>query len=920
MRTLPKCNPPRNPTEVELCFIPFNTACALEASLVDLSPSSQKPLELDYIRHWGHELFCSDVSNMDQVRSAKDRLWRTSEGGIDNLLGWFLELVKHMARTGHYTTPQLDDSLGPEGSSVLRARVDPILLRCAWWACNDRTSNNLTDEHFKPPPPGNYFREKLEDAKGRLVETHLHINSTLTSEIAWCCTVCDDQADLPPKDDFKAGCFYEGGGGGSTLISSKGLIPWLWWARVARLLLWEFQSQPALPPTAFLSWCTTKFERTMYAGTGFTASLACEVAENWKQALMGSASKWYDLDEGTLGTLLALLRQSFPGRSETRSQDADGSPIDIDKLLWQERRWIVDAFSSAWQRLASEGHDTQAPRVSSSYTPTDWDRALLQYVRVRNLYHRHLTLHGRKLGFAEFYTAFRRGSTVVKRLLQKDSRALGVAFKQLDPWDLVDRVEFRHATRIDDPGSGSASYHPYCPEDLKKRLASLELFEKATRKFHRQGGLIFHFNKKTEVEKDGSPLQPSTWLAVNKRWRLGPEFAALLEEACALSRLWRMKGIRYWIVGFDVANTETFLPNWPFLALFRKLRREMESADPGPGPGFTFHAGECFELVLTGLHRIGQVIEFLSDGMVDGRIGHGLALNPNEKSCGHGDVKNEDWAMALCWAYKRLHHDWIESEAQNAVEEVRSAVEGDGGEVPREVSQLDIESLALAYNNFGAPDTLAGIGFPFKEPFEREINHKGHRLTRILLSSANYRNWAKQTKEREDASDEVLNKLRSALAKQAFKLRHERGINITIEACPASNLAIGIKSEGAGYALHPAVQAYCHDRAHSPWRVSINTDNPLAFGVDLATEYQRMSDAVDNLSDASADSPDIDSGDRYVASWRNNARLSCFLPSERKSSYDEIFRSLDSAKADPDMWTIPGAHDLVTWWEKGSTG
>jgi hypothetical protein len=696
------------------------------------------------------------------------------------------------------------------------------------------------------------------------------------------------------------------------------------------MMLFAAESKPH--PRRFLEWCEAKLSQVMDSGNGFTSTLAHQIKLAWRCALEGDAHAWFEIDGSRLHDLIQRFVQSFPSSGTHPNRDEQL----LAELLMEERRWITGAFH--WSHLlrqpaASAGKRKQ--RRSNPYIPSEWDRALLQYLRIRNLYHRHLTVYERGSGFEYFYEVFRRGSPVVKRLLNSDPRALGIVFEHLDPLHQIDRVEFRHPTRIEDARAIPPDNCLYSIESFEARLRGLDALENCGRVFPRRGGLIFHFNKKTQVDDKDSVLRSATRQLVNGKWRLGKEFAALLEEAQSLCTLWCRGPIHYWIVGFDVAGVESFSPNWPFLAVLRKLRqvigRESAKRPTEPKPGFTFHAGECFHLVVAGLHRVGQVIDFLGENPAGGRIGHGLALSPFETSRGHqSGESNEAWAMSLCWARHRLqtHSRWLDEQANQVVREIRSCVKpARGSNLPKwmqeVVQHIDVDLLSGAYQRFGEPSTLTRIGFPFDSPGNPpETDYD--RLAGALLFSSSYQEWAKKTDvARDDAPDELLDQLRSLLREKTAAL----GLNsipITIEACPTSNLAIGVRqgtwsSHFAGYPEHPSLKMYCSDSSQSPWHVSLNTDNPLTFGIDLRQEYLRMHRAASAPPAASSNRPNPISCDAWLTARRRDGASFCFIPEDGgQRPYTELWQTLRQAAADTDFQAGLEARTPRDWWKQHS--
>lgn len=150
-----------------------------------------------------------------------------------------------------------------------------------------------------------------------------------------------------------------------------------------------------------------------------------------------------------------------------------------------------------------------------------------------------------------------------------------------------------------------------------------------------QAGLVIHFLKRedeTALEKcfhngklDCSYFQFGQ-LQQSYRKQIDA-FTQLRSEFTELSK---------YLVGIDAASLENATPVWVFAPIFEKARdssidligRSSNDRNYMQSLGFTFHAGEDFRHILSGLRRIDEVVEHLKFHAGD-RIGHGIALGLN---------------------------------------------------------------------------------------------------------------------------------------------------------------------------------------------------------------------------------------------------------------------------------------------------
>lgn len=148
--------------------------------------------------------------------------------------------------------------------------------------------------------------------------------------------------------------------------------------------------------------------------------------------------------------------------------------------------------------------------------------------------------------------------------------------------------------------------------------------------------------------------------------------------------------VRPFIIGVDAAANELACPPRTFSGAYTWLRSQLDCGPPGLDDppirlGFTFHAGEDFRDLLTGLRHIDEAAHLLSMRPGD-RIGHGLALSwPVEDfyiSRTQSFPTVADHALDLCWAIALLHrHDGYGEQERDARERLVGLLTEYGSEV-----------------------------------------------------------------------------------------------------------------------------------------------------------------------------------------------------------------------------------------------
>lgn len=150
-------------------------------------------------------------------------------------------------------------------------------------------------------------------------------------------------------------------------------------------------------------------------------------------------------------------------------------------------------------------------------------------------------------------------------------------------------------------------------------------------------GIIIHFIKMDDDETE------KCWMHFKKGEGKYDEFldheghrTTYAKQLLALKNvLYRCEGLSKFVVGIDAASDENAAEPWVFAPIYDYARDgkdllQTKEREPMNHLGFTFHVGEDFRHVITGLRRIDEVIEHFRYH-ADDRIGHGIALGVDLK-------------------------------------------------------------------------------------------------------------------------------------------------------------------------------------------------------------------------------------------------------------------------------------------------
>lgn len=129
-----------------------------------------------------------------------------------------------------------------------------------------------------------------------------------------------------------------------------------------------------------------------------------------------------------------------------------------------------------------------------------------------------------------------------------------------------------------------------------------------------------------------------------------------------------------YLVGIDAASLENSTPVWVFAPIYEEARdssvdqigRKNEYGDYTQSLGFTFHAGEDFRHILSGLRRIDEAQEYLKFHAGD-RIGHGIALGISAREWKRQNpviiIPQIEALENYLWAYDMLSKNYSDFQA-----------------------------------------------------------------------------------------------------------------------------------------------------------------------------------------------------------------------------------------------------------------
>jgi hypothetical protein len=332
--------------------------------------------------------------------------------------------------------------------------------------------------------------------------------------------------------------------------------------------------------------------------------------------------------------------------------------------------------------------------------------------------------------------------------------------------------------------------------------------------------------------------------------------------------------LRPLLVGLDAASAELDCPPRSFSKAFLWIRDRLDNSaceDNGPPIhlGFTFHAGEDFRDLLTGIRHVDEAAHLL--GMRAGdRIGHGLALSwPVDEfylSRGQSFAKIGEHALDLCWAAALLgRHEGHGDLARDARERLLALLTAAGAQ-PMQPYEAIIAALDM-----DGPHTWCS-------PHAGALAHvqdAGDEVARALREDELLQRLGIPEKLRDDIAPTISRqrdwrKLVGACQRLAQQRLRERGL--TIEINPSSNRLVG------GFDT-PERLPYTRISRPGPRQPDQPANIPLAIGTDDAgifhTSLRREYDIVGQSALAQGYSlPDVQD---WLTHIRDNGRSVGFL-------------------------------------------
>ncbi|MGB4984500.1 MAG: hypothetical protein WBO70_01855, partial [Erysipelotrichaceae bacterium] len=313
------------------------------------------------------------------------------------------------------------------------------------------------------------------------------------------------------------------------------------------------------------------------------------------------------------------------------------------------------------------------------------------------------------------------------------------------------------------------------------------------------------------------------------------------------------------ILAIDTANNELYCPPEVFAHIYIKLKSEMESSLKRR-MYFTYHVGEEYTNVTTGLRRIDEAIEFLKLGEGD-RIGHALALGANisdyyKCTRKYINTTKQEYLDDLVWLYNIIKE--FKNDNYNELY------------LPYLLSQIKKCKLYELYNRSKVQKYYDGM------------KERGKWLENKESSNCYLNDYYTNAQKYEEGTKGFCiecNDVYIAIVKiaQNVVINKIKNRNIVVEANPSSNRKISFIHNNEDLQVINLIDEF--STAFKAKNICINTDDSSIFQTNLNNEYQYIRQHYDSKGQI---------GENIVTELaKNSMRVSFLSCNENKSNNEE---------------------------------
>ena len=397
-------------------------------------------------------------------------------------------------------------------------------------------------------------------------------------------------------------------------------------------------------------------------------------------------------------------------------------------------------------------------------------------------------------------------------------------------------------------------------------------------------GVIYHLIKTGDASEGttcfASACQGGTDLAKRARYAFGKARFAYEATVRAVAELRGLSGaVAQFVVGLDAASREIGTDPWVFAPAYR-LARELtlrprkgltiDGKRDNPVLGLTYHVGEDYAHLLSGLRHIYEAVDFFKLHAGD-RLGHAIALGADVEPWMTrrrlGSLPIQEWIENYLWAWKvslsaptklSQHTKRLEASILLLAQEIYGTLDGltvdklykayvDKAMDYEHIQRIGQEVIHQA-RGAGCPKTWGwgdcfedgGVAEYFPCLSHRENSNPGHNWTVRELTMSHHCAFFKYRMNREIVRELSVEDAELIRELQIMVRQMVAQNGIIVETNPSSNVLIGDLNGMLG---HHILSLRKHE-GEPPVMASINTDDPSVFATTVANEHANIYHAL----------------------------------------------------------------------------
>lgn len=519
---------------------------------------------------------------------------------------------------------------------------------------------------------------------------------------------------------------------------------------------------------------------------------------------------------------------------------------------------------------------------------TGFQQVLLCYLRIKNGYFSHKLQSMGMSGLTFFRTYFseavsslsvRRGEDAQKRRL-----AYQAAFRnQLHCMDL-EKLEVKLSPpllRREDPATGRGEYRIAIANQL------IELFTayRTVLQEDRTGqdgmartptlGLVYHM-----LRGNTHDLPADTCWALKTSAGPGDVVSTIRRRSICFVEglqylLRQVPGLSEYVVGLDVASEELYTEPWVYAPVYHAARNrystypvQLETGRLMQNLGFTYHVGEDYHHVVSGLRHIDEVLTHFGYKAGD-RLGHGMALQVDLAEWVHNNevvsiptvehLENLLWLWSLCNEDSKNLLEYLPGLEREIMELAGRLYSNVKGLTPhmlwtayqKKFQELDSDFCSQMEQVYFQPEQSLGQApeswpYPFQRSFCARVWQGGPGLcglpqadsiwdaNKLLLTHycPSYEHHYRKPYFAFTGPD----KLPLYQAVQVHMRRKVQQMGVYIETNPTSNLLIGDIYGLREYPITDLNNHLLQEPTSAAVLISVNSDDPLLFNTNIENE------------------------------------------------------------------------------------